>query len=187
MSAQKNKLSADFEGREKKTPVVQRFFLPAEEPQEKTFDDDEGEDIFATPDKIQKSEKTTETETALAEIPQPETKPVPVVKPRYYLKNTIEDAVIDEVIAALKHMQGICKCEKCFYDMCAIALNSFPALYATSEQGELFGKANSILNIATRNKISSKVFAAIDKVKKTPLHKDPVYDNSVLIRILRHE
>ena len=164
MSAKKNKLSAGFEGREKKKSVVQRFFMEEEQPEQ-------------IPEIAENAEviRAIETESEI----QSET------PPQHYLKNTMEDAVIDEVIAALKHMPGVCKCEKCFYDMCAIALNSSPALYATSEQGELFGKASAMLNIEMRNKISSAVFDAIDKVKKIPMHRHPVYNNSVLLNILK--
>ena len=90
--------------------------------------------------------------------------------PKYYIKNAMEDAVIDEAKSALKHMSDICKCDKCFYDVCAIALNTFPASYATSEQGELFKKAGVLLNAETRNKISAAVFDAIKTVKDNPIH-----------------
>lgn len=98
---------------------------------------------------------------------------------KYYLKNTLEDAVVDEVKASLKHISDVCKCDKCFYDICAIALNVFPSHYATSEQGELIKKAYSMLNIEMRNKISKAVFSAIEMVKKSPMHDDIFFDPPV--------
>ena len=143
MSTPKNKLTADFERREKKTSVVQRF-------------------IAETEAEVPQAAETTKTE--------PETK--------YYLRNVMEEAVVAEVTSSMKHMSGMCKCEKCFYDICAITLNSMSPNYATSEQGELLGKANALLNVEVRNKISNAVFNAIEKVKKSPMHVNPVYDNS---------
>ena len=92
--------------------------------------------------------------------------------PRYYLKNTLEDAVLEEVTASLKHISNMCKCDKCFYDICAIALNSFPSHYATSVQGELIRKANNLVNIEMRTKITNAVFSAIEIVRKSPMHED---------------
>ena len=104
----------------------------------------------------------------------------------YYLKNTMEDTIIDEVAAALKHMPDACKCGKCFFDICAIALNSFPSnYYATSEQGELFKKVDALLNLDMRKKISGAVFDAIEKVKNKPDHEYPVYDASSLADYVR--
>ena len=91
-------------------------------------------------------------------------------KSKYFLRNVMEEAVVAEVAASLKHMPDVCKCEKCFNDICAIALNATPPNYATSEQGELLGKANTLLNIQTRNRVSKEVFKAIEKVKKQPMH-----------------
>ena len=109
-------------------------------------------------------------ETPAAKTPEPEPAPEIDPKPKYYIKNAMEDAVIDEAKSALKHMANICKCDKCFYDVCAIALNTFPASYATSEQGELFRKARVLLNAETRNKISTAVFDAIEIVRDNPTH-----------------
>ena len=152
MSAQKkNKLSAAFDGREKNTSVVQRFVTEEERP----------------------PENISETSAEISAEPE--------VKPKYYLQNAIEDAVIDEVAAALKHMRDVCKCEKCFYDICAVALNSFPPHYATTEQGELLTKVNTLLNAETRTKLTTAVFNAIDIVSKNPLHNAPVYNVPVQI------
>ena len=109
-------------------------------------------------------------EAPAAKTPEPAPEPEINPPPKYYIKNAMEDAVIDEAKSALKHMTNICKCDKCFYDVCAIALNTFPASYATSEQGELFKKAIALLNVETRNKISAAVFDAIEIVRDNPIH-----------------
>ena len=142
MPAQKNKLSFDLADREKKTSAVQRFI----------------NDEF--------SENTEKSETPgtaeIIETPEP---------PKYMLKNAMEETVIEEAAAALKHMPGACKCGKCFYDICAIVLNALPQQsYSTTGQGELMGRARAVLNFETRAKISNEVFRAIELVKKSPQH-----------------
>jgi hypothetical protein len=132
----KNKLQADFDGREKKASAVQRF---------------------VTPEKKQEAPETPKTGQAA------ETQ-------AYYFKNTMETAVAEEAAAAIKHVRGACRCEKCFCDICAIVLNTLPPNYATTTQGELFKKAETLLNINTREKVSAAVLEAIDKVMKNPAH-----------------
>lgn len=90
--------------------------------------------------------------------------------PQFYLKNALEESVLEEVSATLKHMRDVCKCEKCFYDICALVLNAIPPQYATTEQGELLEKANILLNIQTLNVLSNEIFKAIETVKQNPRH-----------------
>jgi len=129
-------------------------------------------DFFGREKKTSVVQRFITEETPAPQIPEPAPAPVPEIAPppKYYLKNAMEDAVIDEARAALKHMTDMCRCEKCFYDVCALALNTFPASYATSEQGELFRKAVNLLNAETRNKIVAAVFDAITIVKENPIH-----------------
>lgn len=122
-----------------------------------------------------KTESEKKEQPAITNDQQPFIEP----QPKYYLRNVMEEAVVFEVTSSLKHISNICKCEKCFYDICAIVLNSTNPNYATSEQGELLGKANTLLNVEIRNKISGEVFKAVEKVKKQPMHNNPVYDNSM--------
>ena len=149
MPARKNKFNADIENREKKASVVQRF-VSETEPEIQT------EPVAEVAEEIPAKEK-----------PQKPQEPQIVFK----LKNTMEETVVTEVTAALKHMSGICKCEKCFWDICAVVLNTIPQHYATTEQGDLMGKARALLNFEMRGKISGEVFKAIELVKQNPTHK----------------
>jgi len=88
----------------------------------------------------------------------------------YFFKNTMESVVIEEVATTMKHTSNICKCGKCFYDICAIALNNIPSHYATTEQGELMQKAHTILNIENLSRISTEIFKAIEIVRNYPSH-----------------
>ncbi|GHV14023.1 hypothetical protein FACS1894219_09600 [Clostridia bacterium] len=85
------------------------------------------------------------------------------------LKNAIVETVFEEVSAYLKNTAGICKCKKCFFDICAIVLNKLPPRYVTSSEGELFGKLSNISNMP---KLSVEIFRAIDLVKGKPGHAE---------------
>ena len=105
---------------------------------------------------------------------EPEEKAMPVSKKSagdsaYYFVNTMEEAVVNEVEATMKNTKGMCKCRRCFSDVCAIVLNSVKPHYVTSNIGELYDKA-ALLNIVNLSKISVEVFRAIDIVKDKPSH-----------------
>lgn len=89
--------------------------------------------------------------------------------PKFHFKNTMEDAVVLEVEATLRNTRNMCKCERCFSDICAIVLNQIKPHYVTSSTGELYDKA-ALLNIINLSKISVEVFKAIDLVKSKPSH-----------------
>lgn len=88
----------------------------------------------------------------------------------YFFKNTTEIIIVEEVATTLKHTSDICKCGKCFHDICAIALNSVPSHYVTTERGELLQKATNLLNIENLTRISTEIFKAIDIVRNHPSH-----------------
>ena len=89
---------------------------------------------------------------------------------KYLFKNIIEDEVITEVAEKIKLIPDVCKCEKCFCDICAIVLNNIPPQYTTSEQGDLIGKANSLMNFEMRSRIAIEIFKAIELVSNNPRH-----------------
>ena len=89
---------------------------------------------------------------------------------KFQIKNIIEEIVVEETAAILKKMTNMCKCEKCFNDICAIVLNSISSQYVTTHEGELFQKAAIILNAESATKISIEIFKAIDIVKHNPNH-----------------
>ncbi|HWR43646.1 late competence development ComFB family protein [Sporomusa sp.] len=60
------------------------------------------------------------------------------------LKNFMEDLVwqrLDEVLAGHRN---VCKCEKCRYDVVALALNFLPPRYVVTSQGETFTRVKSL-------------------------------------------
>ena len=63
-----------------------------------------------------------------------------------HLKNYTE-ILIDEAIEKLWfEMDDICKCERCYYDTKAIALNHLPSKYTVTSKGEVYTKINNFRN-----------------------------------------
>jgi len=91
------------------------------------------------------------------------------ITPKYILFNAMEEAVREEVKATISNV-NICRCDKCYYDICALVLNNLPPQYVTSQEGVLFKKAAALLSMETLTKISGDIFDAISKVKNNPSH-----------------
>lgn len=85
------------------------------------------------------------------------------------IKNYMEDLVwqrLDEVIAT--HSKS-CGCEKCRYDIAALALNFLPPRYVVTDQGETYTRIKSLeqqFNID----IITAITHAIQIVRKCPHH-----------------
>ena len=90
---------------------------------------------------------------------------------KYHLKNTMESIVIEKVTEKFKNTSDACTCEKCFYDICAIVLNSLSPHYTTTAEGELMDKTKVTLNIQIHSRVSIEVLKAIELVKSKPMHK----------------
>jgi competence protein ComFB len=108
-------------------------------------------------------------EKQIAETNEKSQKETAAETPKHFLFNAMEEAVREEVALTMKNV-NMCKCEKCFYDVCAIVLNNTKAEYATSREGVLIKKAVTLLNMETLTKLSGEIFKAIDIVKKNPAH-----------------
>ena len=78
----------------------------------------------------------------------------------------IVEAKVAEVIAAM----GVCSCQKCISDIMAIALNSLPPKYVTTDVGKQFIQLNSY-----RKQFETDTVAALIKacqiVKDSPRHE----------------
>jgi competence protein ComFB len=81
----------------------------------------------------------------------------------------MEEAVHEEVRATMANI-NICRCDKCYNDVCALVLNNMGPQYVTSREGILMKKAKTLLSIDTLTKLSSEIFNAMDKVKNNPEH-----------------
>ena len=87
----------------------------------------------------------------------------------YYLRNTVEETVLRETGKLLNNIEDICRCDRCFSDVCAIVLNDISPKYVTTVSGEVFGKASS-LNMMGMSEITVKIMMAIRTVSGRPSH-----------------
>lgn len=84
------------------------------------------------------------------------------------MKNYMEEVVFMMLSDIISKME-ICQCDKCKYDIAAIALNSLPAKYVVSQRGELYSRIESL-----KQQFEVDITTAITKaaviVKKGPRH-----------------
>ena len=90
-------------------------------------------------------------------------------QPKYILFNAMEEAVREEVRATMNNA-NVCRCDKCYNDICAVVLNNSPPQYVTTQEGGLLKKASALLSIEALTKLSGEIFNAINKVRNNPGH-----------------
>ncbi|HPE69054.1 MAG TPA: late competence development ComFB family protein [Thermotogota bacterium] len=86
------------------------------------------------------------------------------------LENFME-VVVDEIIEDLMKVPSldVCRCDRCFLDIKALALNHLPAKYVVSEKGNIYTKLDSFRN-QVRVDVLKSVIEAIEVVQKHPSH-----------------
>ena len=89
-------------------------------------------------------------------------------KERYILGNIMEEIVRAEARSVMKNM-GMCSCEKCFIDVCAMALNNLSPRYVTTLKGSLFAQIED-LDPNEHVHVTMEVTRAAKKVKSAPQH-----------------
>lgn len=85
------------------------------------------------------------------------------------LKNYMEKLVMENLDTVVNANPKACKCERCRYDIAALALNSLSAQYVVTTSGETYSKVRS-LDQQFRVDIVSAITKAITIVKKSPHH-----------------
>ncbi len=85
------------------------------------------------------------------------------------LKNCMESAVANLLDDAIKDMD-ICKCERCRYDIQAIALNHLPPRYAVTEEGEVYARIDEFFISQYRADIILEIIKAAEIVSRNPNH-----------------
>ena len=89
---------------------------------------------------------------------------------KYVFANALEEVVFENVRSAIARDGEMCKCAKCYYDVCAVALNSLGASkYVTSSQGSLMSKA-AVSGMRESGIMSVEIIKAINLVKCSPNH-----------------
>lgn len=90
-------------------------------------------------------------------------------KSNEYLKNYMEDCVVDLVDSIMQGMD-VCACEKCKMDVTAIALNALPAKYVVTRKGQLYTKL-FVLQQQFNVDIISAITKATVIVSERPRHE----------------
>ena len=85
------------------------------------------------------------------------------------LKNYMEKLVMEKLDIVIEANRATCNCERCRYDIAALALNSLPTRYVATSSGETYSKIDS-LDQQFHVDIVSAITQAIKTVKKTPHH-----------------
>ena len=86
------------------------------------------------------------------------------------LKNITQDIVFEKLDEMLPNITKICTCERCRYDIMAIALNNLPPRYVVTDRGAIFSRASS-LDVQIAADTVSELTKAIEQVKKDPRHE----------------
>ena len=84
------------------------------------------------------------------------------------LVNEAERLVVKELKNQLHDAEGICRCQECFLDMAAYALNNVRPYYHVSLMGNLYAQAAEDTGYA--EEINKAVKKAIQKVQNNPAH-----------------
>lgn len=82
----------------------------------------------------------------------------------------VTEIMAEEKVGEVIAMMDACSCSKCVYDILAIALNSLPTKYVTTDVGKQFIQLNSY-----KKQFETDVVAALIKacqiVKESPRHE----------------
>ena len=91
------------------------------------------------------------------------------------LVNMMEIIARQKLDDMLENM-NCCKCEKCYLDMLAYALNNLKPMYVNSKEGELFSKVRS-MSYQSSVDIDVAVASAINIVSSSPRHDTETGDD----------
>ena len=82
------------------------------------------------------------------------------------------EMIVRPVLTEALEEADCCKCERCYLDMLAVALNQLKPHYVNSTEGQLISKAS---NLTLQNKIDTNiaVLKAINIVSRVPHHNRP--------------
>ena len=88
---------------------------------------------------------------------------------KYKLENAYEYTVKVSVKTNIDKDPDMCKCEKCYLDVCAIVLNNGFSKFVTTEIGGLLANLDSVSE-GKNIDLFVEILKAIDRVKKSPAH-----------------
>lgn len=85
------------------------------------------------------------------------------------LKNYMEELVWDHLDRVLDQYPAVCRCEKCRYDMAALALNNLPPRYVVTDKGKTYTKVKT-LEQQFETDIITAITQAVEKVAHAMRH-----------------
>ena len=87
---------------------------------------------------------------------------------KYALVNMTEVFVKEKVLEMME-TYGVCQCEKCYMDVCAMVLNSVKPQYVTTLKGSLLSKLDG-MNRQYNVDVTIDIVKAIEHIKEFPNH-----------------
>ena len=84
--------------------------------------------------------------------------------------NIVEELVWECFKEVMEHRPGICRCDRCMADVCALALNKMKPRYVASDKGEVISKA-AFLEKELKIELLVAVADAVEIVKANPRHE----------------
>jgi competence protein ComFB len=85
------------------------------------------------------------------------------------LQNYMEILMWQRLDEVLESHRGICHCEKCRYDIAALAMNFLPPRYVVTDRGQIYTKIKALEQQFTID-IVTAVTHAVKIVSSTPHH-----------------
>jgi competence protein ComFB len=85
------------------------------------------------------------------------------------LNNFMEKLVMEKLDIVINANPKVCKCQRCRYDIAALALNSLPTYYVVTATGATYTKMNS-LDQQFHVDIVAAITQAAKIVRKDPHH-----------------
>lgn len=90
-------------------------------------------------------------------------------KPHHYVLINANEEIVKHLTKELMTQTDMCRCEKCYLDVCALALNNISSNYVTSRKGQVIHNAMKDIS-ESKIEIVVAVSKAIALVKDSPQH-----------------
>lgn len=90
-------------------------------------------------------------------------------KEKEYVLVNIADELVRKKVREMMAQFDMCKCEKCFLDVCAIVLNKTHSYYCTTEKGKLLSLLETT-DYQFKTDLVVSVLQAMKFVKEHPRH-----------------
>lgn len=87
------------------------------------------------------------------------------------LKNYMENLMWQHLDEVLDSHPGVCKCEKCRYDIAALTMNFLPPRYVVTDKGQLYTKIKALEQQFTIDIITA-ITHAVKIVSGMPHHAE---------------